>query len=119
MNKMNHVFLDRRTLSIIRYIKRHPQTTEKTIRFKKKINLCDVDPILKALLSEQIISKSKTVLEQQSESNISISSFLSETDPLYITWKGRELLDDRFDRVWMWAIPTIISVAALIVSIIF
>lgn len=31
--------------------------------------------------------------------------------------KGNKLIEDRFDRMWQWAIPVLISVAALIVSV--
>lgn len=110
------VYIDRRTEKILRYIRRHPANrladildkfqTEDDKLGQTIINLCMADYLV-CKHSDQSMTQFKDgpPWDQRWDDN------------LWISPKGRKLLEDRFDRFWQWSIPTIISVIALVISV--
>ena len=95
----------------MRYIKWHPKNTLADLRTRFGedqilINLCIADYLVCTHPDGRLTNfKNESVWDTYAEDNFWISP------------KGRLVLEERFDRLWQWAIPTAISVAALIISI--
>lgn len=107
------IYFDKATRKILRYIKRHPQSDLDCIHKK----LGDVDMMIINLCQADYICCTR--------SDGSFTNFKTEkpwclyaNDRFWLTAKGNKILEDRFDRLWQWCIPTAISVIALIVSVI-
>ena len=108
------VSFDHKNIKILRYIKYHPKNQEQILlkKFRRYIsgqlliNMC-IDGYLVAEKPDG------TYAEFQQKPYHTEGSYRYA-----LTAKGRKILDDRFDRLWQWSIPTLISVAALIISII-
>ena len=107
------IYFDKKTRKLLRYIKWHPKKTFNHIqqKFTDKgigmllINMC-MDDYLICTRSDGTHTNFKNDSPWHSVGD----------DVFWVTPKGNKLLEDRFDRLWQWSIPTIISVAALIVS---
>lgn len=112
--KIPEIYFDHKTIHFLRYIKWHKNCTEGKI----------IDRFHDSSYSMELI-------------NMCLAGYLVATRPdgthtdfrdgkyntaynfrYWVTPKGRKVLDDRFDRLWQWSVPTLISVAALIISII-
>ena len=108
------IYFDRRTAKILRYIRWHPQNTLAEIQEKlgedangmTLINLCSA-----GYLVCTHPDGSRTMFKDRAE----WTTYAEDT--FWISPKGRKILEDRFDRVWQWAIPILISTAALIISV--
>ncbi|MCI8525757.1 MAG: hypothetical protein HFF17_07520 [Oscillospiraceae bacterium] len=108
------VYFDRETRKILRYIKRHPSKTLKELQEKfgdaadsmTMINLC-ISDYLVCTHPDGTMTAFKSMQEWKTYAE----------DKFWVSPKGKKLLEDRFDRLWQWCIPTLISIAALIVSI--
>lgn len=109
------IYFDRKTRKILRYIRWHPNNTLSQMR--SKFGGSDVDmTLINLCITDYLVCK---------HPDGSLSSFKNQSqwnahggDNFWISPKGKKVLEDRFDRMWQWAIPTIISVSALIISII-
>lgn len=105
------IYFDRKTRKVLRYIKWHPQNTLEELQKKFDesqlfINLCLTDYLVCTHPDGTYTSfKNDEVWHTYANDNFWISP------------KGRKILEDHFDRLWQWAIPTIISTVALIISI--
>lgn len=109
------IYFDKQTRKILRYIRWHPQNRLQDIRNQFGGN--DVDMTLMNLcITDYLVC-------QRSDGSLTMfkdkEDWITDgTDSFWISPKGRKVLEDRFDRLWQWAIPTLISVAALIISLI-
>ena len=112
-NTVSDVYLTHEVIRMLRYIRRHKDCTEAEIlkRFVKDgggyvlINLCITDYLL-------------AVRPDGSYTNFKDGKLVTSHDYRYwVTPKGQEFLDNRFDRMWQWMVPTVISVLALAVSV--
>ena len=107
------IYFDRKTRKLLRYIKWHPKQTLENIQRKFDdngtgmllINMCRAD---------YLVCTHPDGTHTDFKDNSPWQSFGG--DLFWISPKGKKLLEDYFDRLWQWSIPTIISVAALIVS---
>lgn len=110
------ICFDRKTLSILRYIKRCGEKGASWDNIQKRFGEDTANIFLLESLSKELY----TVTQDRSGKWL---DFTNENPIIYgfrsfITPKGNELLEQKYFSFWKWAIPTIISVAALIVSII-
>lgn len=107
------IYFDRATRKLLRYVKWHPNKTldELHHRFGDLAN------------DFQFISLCKTDYMLCTRSDGTHTNYkdgppwhFDGQERFWVSPKGRKLLEDHFDRIWQWSIPTIISVAALMVS---
>ena len=111
--KIPEIFFDRKTVKLLRYIKWHPYDCLSDI-LKKFGESVDSMMIINLCLADYLIAQKKDgTYTNFKDNNLDLFS----DDTFTISRKGKQFLDDRFDRFWQWSIPTIISVAALIISI--
>ena len=111
--KIPEIFFDRKTVKLLRYIKRHPYDRLSDIQ-KKFGESADSTLIINLCLADYLIA----IKNDGTYTNFKDGNFVLFSDETFwISPKGKQVLDDRFDRLWQWSIPTIISVAALIISI--
>lgn len=113
MNKKTPtVYMTHNVIRMLRYIRRHKDCTEADIleRFGDDsgsfplINLCITDYLV-------------AIKPDGSYTTFKDGEFSTAYNYRYwVTPKGVEFLDNRFDRMWQWIVPTVISVAALIVA---
>ena len=112
MNKNPSVYMTRKIVRLLWYIRLHKDCTEEQLLQKFGydsgsyilINLCLTDYLL-------------AIRPDNSYTNFKDGNFVTAYNYRYwLTPKGEEYLDNRFDRLWQWSIPTLISVAALVVS---
>lgn len=108
------IYFDKATRKILRYIKWHPKAALQDIHNKlgkdidmQLINLCQSDYVA-CTRADGSFTSFKTDPPWHSYSS----------DKFWLTPKGKKVLEDRFDRLWQWCIPTIISFIALAISII-
>lgn len=106
------IYFSRKNIKVLRYIRRHRGVLEKSIleRFGESVS---------SMLLINLCMSGYLVVERPDGSYVKFSRppFKSAYNYKYwITSKGEKVLDDRFDRIWQWAIPTLISIAALCVS---
>lgn len=106
------IYLTRQTIRLLRYIRHHKDCTQQDIAQKfgsdaggyQLINLCKA-----GYLVATRPDGSYTMFQDG-------DLHLSYDFTFWATPKTEKVLDDRFDRLWQWCIPTTISVIALIVS---
>lgn len=109
-----YIDFDHKTIRLIRYIKWHKNATLYTLQKKFKddadtyilINLCRAN-YLTAILPDG----------KYSHFDADDMHIITTRERFWLTPKGRKILDDRFDRLWQWSIPVLISVAALVFSV--
>lgn len=108
-----NVYMTHEVIRMLWYIRLHKNCTEADIleRFVKDggsyvlINLCVTDYLL-------------AIRPDGSYTNFKDGEYVTSYDYRYwVTPKGQEFLDNRFDRMWQWIVPTVISVLALAVSV--
>ena len=108
------IYFDKETRKILRYIKRHPNNKLSDIRSKFGGSDVDMD-LINLCIADYLVCKHPdgklTMFKDKSE------WVTHSEDNFWISPKGKKVLEDRFDRLWQWAIPTLISMAALIISI--
>lgn len=108
------IHFDKETRKILRYIKWHPNNTLAQMQ-KKLGNVADSMSLIHLCITGYLVCKhpdgSLTAFTDKSE------WITYAEDNFWISPKGKKVLEDRFDRIWQWAIPTIISIAALIISL--
>lgn len=108
------IYFDRRTVSLLRYIKRHPKATLEKLTEK-------YDETAKSMLLINLCTAGYLVCTRSDGTHTTFSKrdewHTSGNETFWITSKGRKLLEDRFDRIWQWTIPTAISLLALVISI--
>ena len=107
------IYFDRKTIKLLRYIRCHKSKTLYDIQ-KKFGEDADIMLIIGLCQCNYLVAIKEngkyTVFSDKAE-------IIENTETFWVTPKGKKILDDRFDRLWQWSIPTIISVVALIVSI--
>lgn len=108
------IYFDRKTIRILRYIRWHRNSS--IYKIQKKFG---EDADTKLLINMCIASYLVCIRPDGSYTTFSDSEshVIESTETFWVTPKGRKILDDRFDRFWQWSIPTVISVVALVVSI--
>lgn len=107
------IYFDKRTRKLLRYVKWHPKETLSSINRKfgtdgtnmLLINMC---------MADYLVCTHPDGTHTDFKDGPPWDSY--GDDLFWISPKGRRILEDRFDRLWQWSIPTIISVAALVVS---
>lgn len=107
------IYFDRKTRKVLRYIKWHPKKSLFDIQAKLGesadgmllINLCQSGYLLAEIADGKYTDYSDGP-----------PWHMNGTERFWVSPKGNKLLEDRFDRLWQWSIPIIISVAALIIS---
>lgn len=107
------IYFDRATMAVLRYIRWHPKKNLNDIqrRLGEKadslllINLCMADYLV-------CTAEDGTYPDFRDRA----SRWLTGRETFWVSPKGKKILEDRFDRLWQWSIPVLISVAALIIS---
>ena len=109
------IYFDKETRKILRYIKWHPNNLLSTLR--SKFGGSDVDmTLINLCIADYLVCRHPNGKLTSFKDAIELTTW--EKDNFCITPKGKKVLEDHFDRMWQWAIPTMISVAALIISVI-
>lgn len=113
MNYM--IYFDKKTLSILWCIKRSGDKGTTWGYLRKKYGEDGANPILLESMSKELYTVTKDQngkwIDFDNWNKIINADFRSLCTP-----KGNELLERRLFDFWKWIIPTIISIAALIVS---
>lgn len=108
------IYFDKATTRVLRYIRWHKNTTLGQLQAKFGDD-ANIQLIVDMCAANYLVCKrpdgSYTMFHNGEDSN------MYHDDTFWVSPKGKKLLEDRFDRLWQWSIPTVISVAALIVSI--
>jgi hypothetical protein len=110
------IYFDRRTLSILWRIKRSGDKGITWGYLRKKYGEDSANPFLLESMSKEFY----TVTKDQNGKWIDFDNWnkaIYDGFRSFCTSKGNELLEKRLFDFWKWIIPTIISVAALIVSV--
>lgn len=107
------IYFDHKALKLLRYIKWHKSSTISDIQ-----NKFGDDANSNSLKNLCFAGYLVAIKENGKYSTLPDNEIVESTETLWVTPKGRKILDDRFDRLWQWLIPTSISVLALIFSII-
>ena len=105
------------------YIDKH---TRAVMKFIKRRDGCSVIAVY-----EKFSGESTQLLKDLSKAGYLVYKNVDETvrradspfnakaeDSVFLSPKGNKYLEDRFDRLWQWAIPTGISILALVISIV-
>lgn len=113
MNKNPSVYMTRNTIKMLRYIRWHKNAIEQDIRKHFGDDFCN-SVLINLCLTDYLIA----IKPDGTYTNFKDGKCTTAYNYKYwVTPKGQEFLDNRFDRLWQWAIPTLISVAALIASL--
>lgn len=108
------IYFDKETRKILRYIKRHPGNTLQKMQ-EKFGDSADAMTFINLCMADYLVCKhpvgSLTAFKSPSEWK------LFGEDNFWISPKGKKVLEDHFDRLWQWSIPTVISVISLVVSV--
>lgn len=122
MNNGTELMLDRDAVSMLLYIEKHPGCNIEGI-CKKDLpkSLRDInflDPVLDALYSERLIAIHSPYNRQAIEASDFRNNWnAARNEPLYITWKGRKIVEDyKEQKFHLWA-PTILSIIAIAISL--
>lgn len=107
------IYLNHQTIRLLRYIRHRKDCTQQAIAQKfgedaggyQLINLCKAGYL--------VATRPDGSYTMFQDGDLRLSYDFT----FWATPKAEKVLDDRFDRLWQWCVPTIISVAALIVSI--
>lgn len=108
------IYFDRSAIKLLRYIKRHKEPT--LCKIQNRFPKDDLTMLLINLCLSQYIGADRENGEHTflTDGNWNFTGI----EKFWITRKGKCFLDQRFDRLWQWSIPTLISTLALIISII-
>ena len=113
------LYFDKKDMQILRYIYRSGDKGARwqTLRekFGDKANI---------FFLEQLTAAEYTVTQKPDGSYVRFEEGYPDWNHVddgnfrsFTVSKANKLIEDQFDRVWQWAIPVLISVAALIVSV--
>lgn len=109
------IYFDKKTLSILRYIKRKKDKGATWGELQKKFGEDHADILLLQHFSEDLYTLTKdgdgNWIDFKKWSPVS-GKFRS-----FCTTKGNEFIERRSFDFWKWVIPTLISVTALVVSV--
>lgn len=107
------IYLNHQTIRLLRYIRHHKDCTQKDIE-----NKFGEDTASYQLID---LCKARYLVATRPDGSYTMfqdgNMYLSPDFTFWASPKAEQVLDERFDRLWQWCIPTIISVAALIVSL--
>lgn len=110
------IHFDRKTLSMLKYIKRCGSKGATWSKLDKKFGDDYANPFMLQLLSIELYTVTKNQenlwIDFKKENQVTYGNFRS-----FITPKGNELIERRCFDFWKWVVPTLISVAALIISV--
>lgn len=104
----------RKNIRILRYIRWHKNATINQIN-KKFGDDADSFTLVSMCKAGYLVSIKEDGSYSVYDENNSFG-VISGKETFWVTPKGQKILDDRFDRFWMWSIPTLISVVALVIS---
>lgn len=110
------IYFDRKSLSILKYIKRRGDRGASWGKIREKYGDDAVSGFLESLSIElYIVTKNEkgAWVDFEKWNHVILDSFIS-----YSTSKGNELIEKRCFNFWKWVIPTLISIVALAVSFI-
>lgn len=107
------IYFDRKTLSILWYIKRSGEKGVTWGRLQKKYGEDVANPFLLESFSKELYTVTK---DQNGEWIHEWGTALHESYRSFCTPKGNEILENRLFDFWKWIIPTLISIVALVVS---
>lgn len=112
--KIPEIYLDHRTVRLLRYIRWHKNCSYLDIvrKFRDESGGYELRNLCRAgyLVARQP-DGTYTFFDDAAP------QFIQPDTTFWAGSKAREVLDNRFDRLWQWSIPTVISVIALIVSV--
>lgn len=112
-HKIPAIYMNRKTVRMLWYIRLHKSCTEEEI-LKNFGDASGSYPLINLCLTDYLLA----IRPDNSYTNFQDGNFVTSCNYRYwLTPKGEEFLDNRFDRLWQWAIPTVISVIALLVSV--
>lgn len=109
------IYFDRKTLDILIYIKLHSRKGASWDKIQHRFGEDSANSFLLQNLSKELYTVTKGQngkwINFEKENPI-ICGFYS-----FITPKGNEFIEKRYFDFWKWIIPTLISISALIVSV--
>lgn len=109
------IYFDKKSLKVLRYIY---SRKDKGVTWGKLQNKFQKDANI--LFLESLSIEGYTVTKDESGNWIDFKNYGIHRNSEFVSYctpKGNELLETRMFNFWKWVIPTIISVAALIVSV--
>ncbi len=106
---------DRRTLKILRYIRRHKGVTEDELRTRFKTEDDDVSMTLILFVQEGYVVSKDGDGKWCAHDEIPYNTAYNHT--YYISTKGNELIEARQASFWKWIVPTILSFVSLLASL--
>jgi len=110
------IYFDKKTLALVRYIKRNGNKGVTWNKLAKKFSDDLANPILLISLSKElyIITKNQNGewISFDNYKDVICGDFRSFSTP-----KANEMIERKCFDFWKWIIPTVISVAALIISV--
>lgn len=108
------IYFDKKTLSVLKYINRRSNYGAEWGKIIKKFSYVDFS-FLEQLSQEEYTSTKNA----NGRDIIFPDNFIQKQYNFksYISHRGREILERKSFDFWKWVIPTLISVAALITSI--
>ncbi|MDU6307304.1 MAG: hypothetical protein E6579_11640 [Clostridium sp.] len=107
------IYFDRKTLLILWCIKRSGDNGVTWGYLRKKYGEDDANSFLLESLSKELYTVTK---DQNGEWISEWNTAIYDSFRSFCTAKGNEILEKRLFDFWKWIIPTLISVAALVVS---
>ena len=124
---LNIFDFDRKTVSLLRYMKHHRGKTPSEIfqikKFRDKsnpqnttVNICFC---LENLYNQGYISNNSNLLFASSETPCNSDEFMLKDEPFYVMPKGNKFLEDRFSCYWLWIIKTIFCLLDLLLTFLF
>ena len=112
------IHFDRKTLAVLRYISRHGERGVSWQQLRRRFGEDCANPFLLETLSRELYTVTRGHCREWLSFDASWDKIVYDDFMSFCTPKGSELLEARSFNFWKWVIPTLISVSALIVSVI-
>lgn len=109
------IIFSRRNIRILRYIRHHPKATVDKIQRRFSEDVASVNLLYNFCVAGYLVrldADGETIPPESPRGH-----YTDGTETFRLTDKGYKILDDRFDRLWQWSIPVLVSVFALGISI--
>ena len=105
------IYIDKHTRSVMRFIKRQGGCS--VIAVYKKFSGESTQLLKDLTKAGYLVYKNVDGTVRHADSPFNAKA----EDSVFLSPKGNKYLEDRFDRLWQWLVPTLISVTALAISI--